>query len=384
MKIHFKLSLGYGVLAFVFLLCFPLNAIAWSPPTVKILIQESPQKITISGQGRIRITTEQGEVLGAFIPQKESPLEFFPLPSGIKFSDNEIESKLLELTPLDKEPIKRGDYAYRGDILIYLNARWRLEVINRLGVEEYVMGLMKTEISPAWPFESLKAQAVVARTYSLYQLDRNHNRMYDLKSSTDSQVYSGIAGEDPKTSKAVKATKGEVLVTLDGYLPALYHACCGGQTEDAQYIFHDHPALVGVSCGFCNDSPHFEWGKKISPIQLRSLFLREFFRMGTIKSITIKDRTPHGGVETLLITHSLGQDIINGKQLRALIGHNILRSINFTITQDEEGAFVFKGQGWGHGVGLCQWGAKAMAEQGASYKAILNHYYPLASIDFAY
>jgi len=243
---------------------------------------------------------------------------------------------------------------------------------------------MKTEISPSWPFECLKAQAVVARTYALYQLDRNHNGIYDLKASTDSQVYSGIASEDPKTNLAVETTKGQVLITAGGYLPALYHACCGGHTEDAQYVFYDHPALIGVPCEFCKDSPHFEWLNEISSIQLRNLFLKQLYRMGTIHSISILDQNPKGRVETLLITHSLGKDIINGKQLRALIGNNIIRSTKFNITQDEDGNFVFKGLGWGHGVGLCQWGAKAMSEQGANYKDIVNHYYPMASIDIAY
>jgi stage II sporulation protein D len=352
---------------------------------VRILIDETPQKASIQGEGKIRITTDKGEALGTFKHREENPLEFFPLPSGIKFSGKEIESKHLEITSLDGKPIKTGDSFYRGDILIHLNAQWRLEVINRLSVEEYVMGLMKAEISPSWPFESLKAQAVVARTYALYQIDRNHTRIYDLKASSDSQVYSGIAGEDPKTNLAVETTKGEVLITAGGYLPSFYHACCGGHTEDAQYVFYDHPALIGVPCEFCKDSPHFEWENKISPVQLRNLFLRQLYRMGTINSIRILNRNPNGRIETLLIVHSLGQEILNGKQLRALIGNNIIRSTNFQITtQEEDGSFVFKGLGWGHGVGLCQWGAKAMAEQGANYKDIINHYYPIASMDIAY
>jgi stage II sporulation protein D len=381
---RYRSTLNYIVLMLVFLLWGPLNAISWSTPIVRILIYETPKKVSISGEGKIRVTTDKGEVLGTFRPGEEDPLEFFPLPSGIKFSGKEVESTLLELTPLDEKPIKTGYYSYRGDILIHLNAQWRLEVINKLGVEEYVMGLMKTEISPAWPFECLKAQAVVARTYALYQLDRNHNGMYDLKASTDSQVYSGIASEDPKTNLAVETTKGEVLITAGGYLPALYHACCGGHTEDAQYVFYDHPALIGVPCEYCKDSPHFEWENKISPIQLRNLFLRQLYRMGTIHSIRILDQNPKGRVETLLIAHSLGNDIINGKQLRALIGNNIIRSTNFNVTQDEEDSFVCKGLGWGHGVGLCQWGAKTMAEQGANYKNIVNHYYPMASLNVAY
>jgi len=384
MKKQFESLIGYVFLALVFLLSTPLNGLTLSVPVVRVLILETPEMVSITSEGKVRVTTEQGMDLGTFKAREEDPLRFSPLPSGIKVSGNAIESRLLEVTPVDGKPIKIGYYTYRGDILIHLNSRWKIEVINRLGVEEYVMGLMKNEISPSWPFESLKAQAVVARTYSLYQLDRNQKGIYDLKASADSQVYSGIIGEDPKTNMAVDATRGQVLITPGGYLPALYHACCGGHTEDAQYVFYDHPALIGVPCEFCKESPHFEWENRISAIQLRNLFLRELFRMGPIRSIQIMDRTPNSGVETLLIVHSLGREIINGKQLRALIGHNMLRSTNFNVTQDEDGYFIFQGLGWGHRVGLCQWGAKAMSEQGAGYKDILNHYYPMANIDTAY
>jgi stage II sporulation protein D len=385
MKTRSRLIFRHLVLIIFLLFWGPLNAIPWSAPTVRILIDATSQKVSIQGEGKVRITTDKGEALGTFTTGEENPLEFFPIPSGIRFSNKDIESKHLEITPLDGKTIKVGDNYYRGDILILLNAQWRLEVINRLNVEEYVMGLMKSEISPSWPFESLKAQAVVARTYAMYQLDRNRASEYDLKASSDSQVYSGIAGEDPKTNLAVETTKGEVLISTGGYLPAFYHACCGGHTEDAQFVFYDHPALIGVPCEFCRNSPHFEWESKISAIQLRNLFLRQLYRIGTINSVRVLNRNPNGRIETLLIAHSLGQEIINGKQLRALIGNNIIRSTNFQITtQEEDGSFVFKGLGWGHGVGLCQWGAKSMAEQGANYKDIINHYYPMASMDVAY
>ncbi|MGA1864212.1 MAG: SpoIID/LytB domain-containing protein [bacterium] len=385
MKIRSGFIIIYLGLILLFFFWGPLNAIPWSTPVVRILIDDTAQKVSIQAEGKIRITTDKGEDLGTFNSKEETALEFSPIPSGIRLSGKDIESKHLEISSLEGKPIKAGDYYYRGDILIHLNPQWRLEVINRLNVEEYVMGLMKSEISPSWPFESLKAQAVVARTYALYQLDRNQAGRYDLKSSSDSQVYSGIAGEDPKTNMAVENTKGEVLISTGGYLPAFYHACCGGHTEDAQYVFYDHPALIGVPCEFCKGSPHYEWENKISSVQLRNLFLRQLYRMGTINSIRILNRNPNGRIETLLIAHSLGREIINGKQLRALIGNNIIRSTNFQITpQEDDNSFVFKGLGWGHGVGLCQWGAKAMAEQGANYKDIINHYYPMASMDVAY
>ena len=145
MRIHSRSKLRSIALTIFLLLWSPLNAISWSNPMVRVLLFKAPQKVAIQGEGEIRINTDKGEDLGIFRIQEENPLEFFPLPSGIGFSDKKIESKYLEIISLDGRPIKTGDFSYRGDILIHLDSQWKLEVINRLSLEEYVMGLMKSD-----------------------------------------------------------------------------------------------------------------------------------------------------------------------------------------------------------------------------------------------
>ncbi|MBN2372757.1 SpoIID/LytB domain-containing protein [bacterium] len=383
MKRLLKPLFVYILLTTCFLVWLSADAMPGNPPMIRVLIKGGTPFISIKEQGGICITAEGGKTLGTFKTSEEKPLDFLPLPSGISINGEKYDFASIALKSTGKNPIKFDQYLYRGEIVIFLDKSWKLGVINRLGIEEYIKGLMKAEISPSWSFESLKAQAVIARTYALYQLAHNTNSLYDLKASTESQVYLGVCGEDPMTDHAVDATRGQALIYENDYIPALYHACCGGHTEDARYVFHDHLSLVGVPCSYCKASPHFEWENQIGHIQIRNLFLRQYFRMGVIKSISVMERSSSGRAENIIITHSLGQEIISGKQLRALLGHNTIRSTLFTIIKEKD-AFVFKGKGWGHGVGLCQWGAKAMAEEGYKCEDILTHYYPLSSIVTVY
>lgn len=354
-------------------------------PRIRVLIYESSGSVSISSMGKIGITDGGGVLFSPFNTNEFEPLSITPLPSGITINGDQTKLKRLIITPEDDMPIKVGHISYRGEMLIYLNNQNRLDVVNRLALDEYIKGLMKAEISPLWSYESLKSQAIVARTYSLYQMEaKSDNGNYDLKATNQSQVYKGIAGEDPISNRAVDETKGLVLFTKAGvYLPALYHDCCGGHTEDAKLVFYDYPDLIGVPCNYCSGSPRFEWEIKEDAIKLRNIFLKESYHMGPIINIHPTEITPSGRVETLQITHNLGKDIINGKQLRALIGNDILLSTLFIIKKAQD-QYIFNGHGWGHGVGLCQWGAKGMAESGFNYKEILTHYYPLATVKQAY
>ncbi len=374
----------FFLLNIIILIPFSKSILAAYPPVVRVLVQEARKNISITSEGRIKLTTDKGKSLGTFMPDEYRPLKISPLSTGISVNGETTDSSMLVISSIDRMPIKIGNFSYRGEIVLHLNNNWKIEVINRLDMEDYLKGIMKAEISPGWPVECLKAQAVVARTYSLYQMEGNSNKgMYDLKATTESQVYKGITGEDPRSNLAVNETRGLVLVTDTGYLPSLYHACCGGHTENSKYVFYDHPSLIGVPCNYCNDSPHFEWEAAISKVKIRNLFLRQYYRMGPIEDIVVIKRTPNGRIETLQIIHTLGDDIINGKQLRALVGNDIIRSTLFSIIIDND-TLIFQGKGWGHGVGLCQWGAKSMAEKGMAFKDILRHYYPLARLDNAY
>ncbi|MGA1825867.1 MAG: SpoIID/LytB domain-containing protein [bacterium] len=351
---------------------------------INVLIKESCSTVNVRCKDWIQITSDTEENLRIPGSELETPIIIEPFSSGIRINKLEIESTTIKLNSTTSSPLQIGDYPYRGEIIIHLDSHWKLNVINSLDINSYLCGIMKSEISPEWSKEVLKTQAIIARTYALREISLQKYDGYDLKASIDSQVYIGITGEDPRTNLAIEETENLIL-TLNGEIfPAFYHACCGGKTESAGYIFGDYPSVIGVTCGYCTSSPHFNWQTSITPLELRNILLRNGFRVDPIKSIQILKRQPSDRVDLLAVKYQPGQSssshlLLEGKKFRKLLGYDIIRSTNFNITFEDD-QFIIDGKGWGHGVGLCQWGAMRLGELGANYKIILNKYYPLAEI----
>ncbi len=274
---------------------------------------------------------------------------------------------------------------YRGDIKL-LPVGGRLYVVNMIDIEDYIKGILYNEISNFWPIEAIKAQAIVARTYALYSIKQNKlaNRSYDLDATDRSQVYTGRNAERYRLSKAVDETKGLILECPDGkILPAFYHACCGGMTESANALWNvDLPCLKPVQCPFCKSSPHFHWAYNISQMDITNK-LRTSLGMGFneyIISIIPLGYTTSGRIKGLKLTTDMGNEYtISGKDFRAKLGAKNIRSTNFSVAL-KNGEFAFDGKGWGHGVGMCQWGAYEMAKKGYDFKEILGYYYPSSKI----
>lgn len=290
----------------------------------------------------------------------------------IFLNEKELTSRSVFITS-PKAFIIMNKKAYRGNLEIYGGKE--LTVINVLSLDDYLVGLINMEISSKWPIEVLKAQAVVARTYALYKKEYRREGLYHLESDMMDQVYGGGDVEDVNSAIAVFSTKGEVLVYDDKIVPAFYHSICGGHTESSIEVWgFYHPSLKGVKCSFCLDSPNHSWVYEVSLRDLENLTGKK-----DIISIDIAERTSTGRVKRLIIKTKNGSQKISGTELRKILGYENLKSTNFSVYLNKE-RITFKGKGWGHGVGLCQWGAKKMAEMGLSYREILQFYYPGSKI----
>lgn len=266
---------------------------------------------------------------------------------------------------------------FRGDIQIIKKADEKLLVVNYLDLEDYIKGVLYHEVSHHWPIEALKAQAVACRTYASSQIEAGISQDYDLTADIYSQVYGGRTSERYRTNRAVELTKYQVLNFQGKIFPTYYHATCAGHTQDASSLWKiDLVPLRGLVCNFCVDSPHFKWHKilALSAIE-KKLVACGYSGVKHISSIEILDRDASDRVGSLKITSNKGIAKISAKDLRNFIGPNEIRSTNFTVRVVDQTAF-FDGLGWGHGVGLCQWGAYAMARQGYRYSEILEYYYP--------
>lgn len=269
---------------------------------------------------------------------------------------------------------------YRGSLRICPGQNGDLWVVNELPLEAYLTGLINGEISSGWPLEAVKAQAVAARTYALYQKSRRSAGLYDLDAGVLDQVYGGAGLEDERARRAVRETEREVLLYGGEPIFAVYHACCGGRTESPQHLWPgDFPYLKSTDCGFCLDSPHFLWNWRVDGAVLRRVLSGAGVLCPPTLGIELGRRSDSRRVLELVLQTEAGRLEIPGKDFRRILGYDVLRSTNFVL-KEAEGVYFFSGLGWGHGVGLCQWGARGMAEAGRDYRSILKHYYPGAEI----
>jgi stage II sporulation protein D len=272
--------------------------------------------------------------------------------------------------------IKVNGKAYRGAIEIRKKGNGKLMVINDLDLEAYLLGVVAAEIPSDWKMEALKAQAVASRTYALYQKQNAGRRPYHILATVDSQMYLGKRGERTRATEAVEETKGRVIVYQNEVIPAFYHSSCGGHTENALELWGiDEPYLKGVDCDSQMISKYGIWEKRFTTAGVIRALRREGFRLADIGSVETGELTPAGRVKNVIFHYSGRTMSVPAETIRAALGYSNIPSIFFEPELiDQE--VVFSGRGLGHGIGLCQWGAKEMARNGADYKAILSHYYP--------
>lgn len=262
---------------------------------------------------------------------------------------------------------------YTGNIDVW-KGEGGLYIVNELPLEEYIKDVVAAEIPLDWDMEALKTQAVVSRTYALYQKRMNGNSLYHIASSVLHQAYKGKK-PDVRIAYAVSATKDEIL-TFDGKpIEALYHSTCGGMTENPEDVFgREYPYLKAVESS-CDLSPYSKWERKIPLDEIEKAL-----NISGIKDISVKSRTSTNRVRQLSVKTSPLVTTINATDLRKALGWSRLPSTNFTISGDHE-TIVFEGTGYGHGVGLCQWSALKMAREGKGYREILSFFYPGTKIE---
>jgi len=265
---------------------------------------------------------------------------------------------------------------YRGWVELRKKKNGLLLVVNDLDLEEYLNGVIASEIPHDWEFEALKAQAVAARTYALYQKKTAGNRAYHILSTVSSQVYGGSSGERTSAVRAVRDTKGLIITYRGEVIPAFYHSSCGGHTENATELWGiDEPYLKGVDCECQAISKYGLWEKRISMPAVVKALRRLGYRVNAISDLNIGNITPAGRVKEVSFRSAGGTSLVPAEPLRAALGNTVIPSVFFEL-ELLDGEAVFSGRGMGHGVGLCQWGAKEMAQRGYDFRSILSHYYP--------
>ncbi|MCB9771201.1 MAG: SpoIID/LytB domain-containing protein [Candidatus Omnitrophica bacterium] len=382
--LNFKhLNLLLAILLIFVQASFAVEAAADNGPLIRIAIAKDIDAVEIQMTGAYEIL---------------NPLTRESLESGMKFTPTVVTKGKSGLMLGNKQfavnrirfycrrdvtvGVNNKERRYRGFVDVVVTPNNKLLVINQLEVEDYIKGVLYHEVSNRWPMEALKVQAVAARSYALYQIKASVTRDFDVTNDIYSQVYGGRNSERYRTNLAVDGTKGEVLMFQGKVLPAYFHATCGGHTENSKELWprESLSPLEGIRCIYCRESPHYFWKRNLQLKEIQEKLNAKGLKIGLIDDIAVTQRNRSERILTLIITDKQGQQLtISGKDFREIVGPNIIRSNNYYVVM--QGYYCdFFGKGWGHGVGMCQWGAQGMATQGYHYDKILQFYYPGSTI----
>ena len=305
--------------------------------------------------------------------------------AGISYGLNSKPEQRLQISSRGNF-VNIQDKAYRGDIFIYID-HGNCAVVNKLNLEKYIAGLINKEMLASWPMEALRAQAVASRTYALHQMQYSSARNFDLESTTQDQVYDGASSETPKSNRAAESTQGMVLAWKHEPIKAFFHADCGGKTENPEAVWGEKYGYIRpVVCPYHRTSAsqkHWIFHSSLYQLdhalhKVAGLLPRGFARLAHLES---GPNNENARMNDLIISDSQGNTaVISANAFRNAVGNTHIKSTAFDLHANDNGV-EFDGHGYGHGVGMCQIGAKAMADLGKSYREILHFYYPLAKLE---
>ena len=303
---------------------------------------------------------------------------------------------------------------YRGDLIITPN-NGGLLVVNRLGVESYLRGVVPLEIGDRKPGEeaAVEAQAVAARSYTYIHMNEAGDRAFDMYGSVQDQAYGGVDAEKPMSDAAVNSTRDMVIKYAGRIINTPYHSTCGGSTAAVSEVWWRQPdqpylrpvsdQIPGTSSYYCDPSPRFRWTTTFDANQLRATLEKYLgsvtpavepsvapspsapqLSLGRITGFRVEGRTPSDRVSAVSIQTERGNYVVRGNDVRFILrtpGGGLLSSTYFTAetTSDGQGgiaSLVIRGGGNGHVIGMCQWGAIGRARAGQDYRTILTTYYP--------
>jgi stage II sporulation protein D len=345
---------------------------------VRIAVGRFTGGVTITGAG-IEARTDEGTLV-----RPKGPLTLRAAAKGVVIGGRTYPAEIVRVEGKGLLNLRGHDYRRR------LEVRWRsyrgrpeLLVVHPVPIETYVVGIVSSELPRKWPLEALKAQAVAARTYAIWQKYRRLDLPYHMESSVLDQVYHGAEREHPDALRAVAETYGQVLTHGRRPANAYFHSTCGGRTESAKEGWGSaRPYLPGSECGFCKKANRYKWRADVTKAEVDKAFQRVLGEPVVKMRVTKKSKT--GRAAKVVLEGKRRKKTITGADMRRLLGYTKLWSTWFTKLERTKRGWRVEGKGAGHGVGMCQWGARGMAEAGKTVSDILTRYYPGADLTRMY
>lgn len=342
---------------------------------LRVAIEEGVNQVTVGSSTRALVRDASGKEVGEIAAMNA----FVAQPETGKIKLDRWQGQQFWIEPTNGGYVFIGDRWYRGRTQVVPTAKG-LTAVNHVNLEQYLYSVLGGEMVPSWPLEALKAQAVAARSYALYQRENAANGVFDLGDTAAWQVYRGISDETASTQAAVNATASQVLIHQGRIIEAVFHSASGGHTENVEHVWVQAlPYLRGVP-DFDQGTPVYEWTKTFTRADLSALILG----VGNVNLMEPERTTPQGRIVSMRVVGDAGTRSIRGETLRSILD---LRSTKFKVipefaptpgkqkSQPVPIAFQIQGKGFGHGLGMSQWGAYNMARQGRDYRQIVLHYY---------
>jgi stage II sporulation protein D len=373
-----------GWLASIAVLSAAAAAPAQANVPIRVAIKREAAQVNIGSSVNAAVRDRSGKVIGeiqgmnGFVAQRD----------GGNVALDKWKSDVITVEPKDANGVVWiGDRWYRGRVVI-TTAGSGITAVNWVDIEQYLYSVLGGEMNGSWHQEALKAQAVAARTYALYNQQRSRNGSYDVVDTTSSQVYRGIQDESTGTQMAVNGTKGQVLTYNGNLILAAFHSSSGGKTDNVEEVWTQPLPYLRAVPDFDQEAPVFSWKKTFTAQQMNSWFS---CNGGNVQSFRVLEKTTGDRVRTMEVKTSKGSCRFDGEKMQDILD---LRSNKFAITAAAPAAaaptkdgkpapakpsgvteFEVIGGGFGHGLGLSQYGALGMAKRGYNYQTIVSHYY---------
>jgi stage II sporulation protein D len=351
---------------------------AITPLRIGVGIAQSQASFSFE-KGQLLVDGPQGSLsLGNF---ENARFQIKALPGGFQLQNSEGQDLgsfegVLRLENNDG-PVSINGSRYRGSLEIRPHPEnpSRFNLINTVLLEDYLLSVVPSESPATWPLESLKAQALAARTYAVSNWRKRETLGFDMNADTSDQMYTGIQGEHPGSSQAVKETQSQIIAYQGKPITALFFSCSGGYTDSSQEVWGVDLPYIQPAQDFDQAAPRYRWSKVISQSQLQGALAKLGENIGQIRQIEAIEKTPQGRVKRVRFTGTQGTTEVDANKFRFAAG----LSSTLWQAQSDSGkpprAFTFDGGGWGHGLGMSQWGARQMAADGKTATEIIQHYY---------
>lgn len=360
-------------------LMFPAHA----KVLLRIGIKEEVPQVTLGSSIEARVLDAQGSPVAAIEGMK--PLTASVSGNAIQLGSTQGDRLYLQPTAPDGLVFIAGNW-YRGLVELVMGDQG-LIAVNQVGLDDYVSSVIGSEMGHRFPAEALKSQAVASRSYALFHRNRRLGQPFDLGDDQTWQVYKGVIGESNLTQAAARETANQVLTYQDQIINSVFHSSSGGHTEDVEQVWLEPlPYLIGVP-DFDADAPVFSWTETFSSQQIEQIASE----IGRLRNVEVTQRTPNGRATQVKLMGTEGDQELSAGAFRSRMG---LKSTLFSIYPQGgstttaslvpiAGApthYQIKGRGFGHGIGMSQWGASGLAKQGWTYQQILAHYYRGANL----